>query len=50
MLVEHSTSFGGTKPTVRDEEADQFWHYLDSNPEAIYEMIKILADSHPNLN
>ncbi len=32
-----------------DEEVDEIWLWLDGNPDAIHEMIAVLANSHPNV-
>jgi len=34
---------------LSDQEADAIWEWLDSNPEAVQEIIKVIADSHTDL-
>lgn len=35
--------------SLSDEKADKIWLWLDGNPSAIEEMIKVISDSHKNL-
>ena len=34
---------------LSDQEAKDIWGWLDENPSAVEEMIKVTVDSHPNI-